>query len=293
MNSAALERFVDHLWVEFGLSRNTQVAYRADLESLAGHLRARDISLEAAAEADLMDFLARAARQSNRTAARRLSTLRRFYRYLQREGLRGDDPTLRLTGLPMRRALPHSLAERDVEALLSAPGCATALRRRDGVMLEVLYATGLRVSELVALTLAQVNLVAGVVRVVGKGNKERLVPLGEVAVTALEQYVREVRPVLVKQRQTDALFPSNRGACMTRQAFWQLVVRYAAEAGIHTPISPHTLRHAFATHLLNHGADLRVVQLLLGHADISTTQIYTHLARERLKQLHQAHHPRG
>ena len=291
--SIILERFIDHLWVEFGLSRNTQVAYRADLESLLELLGTRNASLESACEADLMDFLAGAARRSNRTAARRLSTLRRFYRYLQREGLRADNPTLRIAGLSARRSLPHSLAERDVEALLSAPGQATALRQRDGVMLEVLYATGLRVSELVGLTLDQVNVVSGVLRVVGKGNKERLVPLGEVAVAALERYLRDTRPELVKRRHTDALFPSNRGACMTRQAFWQLVVRYAAEAGIRAPISPHTLRHAFATHLLNHGADLRVVQLLLGHADISTTQIYTHLARERLKQLHQAHHPRG
>ena len=292
MKDGVVQRFIDHLWVEFGLSRNTQAAYRTDLEAFAASLPA-GVALTAAAEADLLRFLASIANQSSRTAARRLSTLRRFFRYLQREGVRGDDPSLRVSGPPTRRALPKILSERDVDALLAAPGRATPLRERDAVMLEVLYATGLRVSELVTLTLGQVNLVTGVLRVVGKGDKERLVPLGEVAVAALEQYLSAARPTLLKRGGTDALFPSNRGAAMTRQAFWQLIVRYAGEAGIATRISPHTLRHAFATHLLNHGADLRVVQLLLGHSDISTTQIYTHLARERLKHLHQQHHPRG
>lgn len=292
MSDLLLQRFIDHLWVEFGLSRNTQSAYRTDIEALAISLE-EGTALASASEAQLMEFLAGNCNISSRTAARRLSTLRRFYRYLQREGIRPDDPTLRIPSHSVRRALPHSLSERDVEALLAAPGRATALRERDTAMLEVLYATGLRVSELVSLTLAQVNMVAGVLRVVGKGNKERLVPLGEVAVTVLGRYLEQARPGLIKHRQTDALFPSNRGAAMTRQAFWQLVVRYAAGAGVRGTISPHTLRHAFATHLLNHGADLRVVQLLLGHSDISTTQIYTHLARERLKQLHQDHHPRG
>ena len=287
-----VQRFIDHLWVEFGLSSNTQLAYRADLDALAASLPAEAVPATAT-EADLLQFLADSANRSSRTTARRLSTLRRFYRYLQREGVRPDDPSIRVQAQPTGRALPHSLSERDVENLLAAPGRSSALRERDAVMLEVLYATGLRVSELVALTLAQVNLVAGVLRVIGKGNKERLVPLGEVAVVGLERYLREARPALLKRRQTEALFPSNRGEAMSRQAFWQLVVRYSGEAGIRGRISPHTLRHAFATHLLNHGADLRVVQLLLGHSDISTTQIYTHLARERLKQLHQNHHPRG
>ena len=292
MTTQLVQRFIDHLWVEFGLSGNTQLAYKADLDALATSLPA-DADPAMATEADLLRFLAGSANKSSRTAARRLSTLRRFYRYLQREGVRSDDPSLRVRGPAARRALPHSLSEREVEALLSAPGRDSPLRERDSVMLEVLYATGLRVSELVALTLGQVNLVGGVLRVVGKGNKERLVPLGEVAVVALERYLASARPSLSRRRQTEALFPSNRGEAMTRQAFWQLVVRYASRAGIRGSISPHTLRHAFATHLLNHGADLRVVQLLLGHSDISTTQIYTHLARERLKQLHQNHHPRG
>ena len=292
MSDDLVQRFVDHLWVEFGLSENTQTAYRADLEALATSLPS-SVTPATATEADLLKFLATSANRSGRTAARRLSSLRRFYRYLQREGLREDDPSLRVPRQSVRRALPRSLSERDVEGLLAAPGRGSPLRERDSVMLEVLYATGLRVSELVALRLGQVNLVTGVVRVVGKGNKERLVPLGEVAVAALEHYLAEARPALLKRRQTDALFPSNRGEAMSRQAFWQLVVRYSAEAGIRGDISPHTVRHAFATHLLNHGADLRVVQLLLGHSDISTTQIYTHLARERLKQLHQDHHPRG
>jgi integrase/recombinase XerD len=212
---------------------------------------------------------------------------------LVRERFREDDPSLRLKGPRTGRNLPTTLSEIDVDALLAAPGGDTALARRDATMLEVLYATGLRVSELVGLSWSQVNLVVGVVRIVGKGNKERLVPLGDVARDKLDEYLKFTRLDILHGRVSDALFPTARGAAMTRQTFWHLIKRYALKAGLRSELSPHTLRHAFATHLLNHGADLRVVQLLLGHADISTTQIYTHLARERLKALHEQHHPRG
>lgn len=288
-----LRTFLDHLWLEYGLSANTLAAYGADLRTLDERLKPAGRTLEQATEIDLLEFLGDSARLSARTAARRLASLRRFFSWLVRERMRSEDPTLRLTGPRTGRRLPKSLSEADVEKLLAAPGDATPLARRDSTMLEVLYATGLRVSELVALSWSQVNLVVGVVRVVGKGDKERLVPLGEVARALLEGYVRTARPAILDGRPCEALFPTTRGAAMTRQAFWQLIKRYALKAGLATELSPHTLRHAFATHLLNHGADLRVVQMLLGHADISTTQIYTHLARERLKSLHAAHHPRG
>lgn len=291
--SLLLSRFLDHLWLEYGLSANTLAAYGADLRILHGRTQLAARSLEQATEIDLLEFLSDAAQISARTAARRLASMRRFYAWLVRERIRSDDPTLRLTGPKIGRRLPKSLSESDVEKLLAAPGIETPLAQRDSTMLEVLYATGLRVSELVALCWSQVNLVAGVVRVVGKGDKERLVPLGEVARSQLEAYVRFARPAILNSRPCDSLFPTARGAAMTRQAFWQLIKRYALKAGLPTQLSPHTLRHAFATHLLNHGADLRVVQMLLGHADISTTQIYTHLARERLKSLHAEHHPRG
>ena len=288
-----LASFLDHLWLEYGLSANTLAAYGADLRILEARLKPAGRTLEQATEIDLLEFLGDSARLSARTAARRLASLRRFFAWLVRERVRSEDPTLRLTGPRTGRRLPKSLSETDVEKLLASPGDATPLAQRDSTMLEVLYATGLRVSELVALSWSQVNLVVGVVRVVGKGDKERLVPLGEVARAQLEAYVRTARPSLLNGRPCEALFPTARGAAMTRQAFWQLIKRYALKAGLATELSPHTLRHAFATHLLNHGADLRVVQMLLGHADISTTQIYTHLARERLKSLHAAHHPRG
>lgn len=288
-----LMRFLDHLWVEHGLSPNTVQAYGADLRLVTGVLAALGVPLAQATEADLLAYLAGSSRQSGRSTARRLSCLRGYYAYLVRERIRLDDPTLRLKNPRISRHLPRSLSERDVDLLLSAPAATTALGVRDGVMLEVLYATGLRVSELVALTHAQVNRVAGVVRVIGKGDKERLVPLGEVARDRLEQYLQAARAEILKGKICESLFPTSRGGAMTRQAFWWLVKKYARKAGIAADLSPHTLRHAFATHLLNHGADLRVVQLLLGHADISTTQIYTHLAQDRLKQLHELHHPRG
>jgi len=286
-----IERFVDALWLEEGLSRNTLDAYRCDLEQLAAWLGA---SPQSASRERLQDYLddcvARGARP--RTTARLLSSLRRFFRYLLRERLIEVDPTALLESPKLGRPLPKSLSEEQVERLLAAPDASKPLGLRDRAMLETLYATGLRVSELVALTVSQINLQAGIIKVIGKGNKERLVPLGEEAIAWQQRFLSEARPSLCKTA-TDALFPTARAAPMTRQAFWQLIRRYARLAGIESRLSPHTLRHAFATHLLNHGADLRVVQMLLGHADLSTTQIYTQVARERLKQLHRQHHPRG
>jgi len=285
----ALDAFCDALWLEDGLAQNTIAAYRADLEQLETFLGG---DLLAADEASVFAFLAAKQGRSS-SAARRVSSLKRFYQYCVREGLVRADPTLKLD--PPKRAprFPKSLSEHDIEALLASPDTATAMGMRDRAMLETLYATGLRVSELVALKLHAANLQAGVARVLGKGAKERLVPLGEEAVHWIERYLNEVRPALKGRREPDALFITARGAGMTRQAFWHLVRRYGARAIPGKRLSPHVLRHAFATHLINHGADLRVVQMLLGHADISTTQIYTHVARERLKQLHAKHHPRG
>jgi integrase/recombinase XerD len=280
-DGALVDAFCDALWLEDGLSRNTIAAYRADLESLSAFMRK---PLAKAGEADLFAFFgAKGGRASS--ASRRVSSLKRFYRYCVRERKVAADPTLRLD--PPKRAprFPKTLSEADVEALLGAPDVATPLGLRDRAMLETLYATGLRVSELVALKRFEVNLDAGVVRVMGKGSKERLVPLGEEAVDWISKYLAT--------HSANALFVTSRGGPMTRQAFWHLLRRYGARAIPGKRLSPHILRHAFATHLINHGADLRVVQMLLGHADISTTQIYTHVARERLKQLHAKHHPRG
>ena len=268
-------------------------AYRGDLTTLCAFLAKRNLNLNTAGEADLFDFLGQADQLSARTKARRLSSMRRYYQYQLRESVLSADPTVRLSAPRLGRSLPKTLSEADVEALLAAPDVASILGLRDRAMLELLYATGLRVSELVTLELGQVNTRQGVVRVTGKGAKERLVPLGEQALDCLQCYVGEARRDLCRGRPSNALFPTQRGAAMTRQAFWYLVRRYAHKAGIQTALSPHTLRHAFATHLLNHGADLRVVQMLLGHSDISTTQIYTYVAAERLKALHAQHHPRG
>lgn len=279
--------------MERGVSDNTLSAYRSDLRSFAIWMEKHGNTLLTAEDGDLRSYLASFNKQSVRTLARRLSSLRRLYSYLVREGLMTHDPSARVESPRLGRPLPKSLTETDVEALLEAPDITTSLGLRDRTMLEVLYATGLRVSELIAMTSLQVNLRQGVIRVVGKGNKERLVPLGEEAISWLQKYLSEARPDLVNQRSVNALFPTQRGSAMTRQAFWHLVKRYARQAGISKPLSPHVLRHAFATHLLNNGADLRVVQMLLGHSDISTTQIYTHIARERLKNLHAVHHPRG
>ncbi|HET7364028.1 MAG TPA: site-specific tyrosine recombinase XerD [Burkholderiales bacterium] len=289
----ALDAFCDALWLEDGLAQNTIDAYRADLEQLEAFLGG---DLLAADEARVFAFLA--AKQGRASsAARRVSSLKRFYQYCVRERLMRADPTLKLDPPKRVPRFPKSLSEHDVEALLAAPEAKTPLGVRDRAMLETLYATGLRVSELVALKLHAVNLQAGVARVLGKGSKERLVPLGEEAVHWIERYLDEARAALKgrreRKRETEALFITARGGGMTRQAFWHLIRRYGARAIPGKRLSPHVLRHAFATHLINHGADLRVVQMLLGHADISTTQIYTHVARERLKQLHARHHPRG
>ena len=296
MSDVLIDRFCDHLWLEDGLANLTLAAYRRDLKTFSSWLeKERARGLDAAVAGDLEAYLAwRFARRTQpRSAARYTSALKRFYRYLLRERLIAADPTLNLDSPKLPRALPKTLTEADVERLLDSAAPDTPLGLRDRAMLETLYATGLRVSELVGLKLAAVNLGDGVLRVTGKGNKDRLVPLGEEAVLWLRRYLSEARPLLQGKQPGDAMFITARGGGMTRQAFWYLIKRRARLAGITRPLSPHTLRHAFATHLLNHGADLRVVQMLLGHSDISTTQIYTHVARERLKQLHAQHHPRG
>jgi len=283
LNEDLLDRFCDALWLEDGLSKNTISSYRADLSQFASFFKG---DLKTAEESDLFSFLAsRKGRASS--AARRVSTLKRFYQYCLRERLVAADPSLKLDPPKRVPRFPKTLSEADVEGLLAAPDTGSALGLRDRAMLETLYATGLRVSELVALKIFEVNLDAGVVRVMGKGSKERLVPLGEEAVEWISRYLKE------RKGAADALFITSRGGGMTRQAFWHLIRRYGARAIPGKKLSPHVLRHAFATHLINHGADLRVVQMLLGHADISTTQIYTHVARERLKRLHAKHHPRG
>jgi integrase/recombinase XerD len=295
VDNAVIDRFIDALMLEEGLSANTLDSYRRDLTGFATWLTAKRRRLLGAPPETLSEYLA--ARTASgvraRTSARLLSSLKRFYGYAVREELIKRDPTALLESPKIGRALPKTLSEAQVESLLDAPAATSTLGLRDRAMLEVLYATGLRVSELVGLKLNQLGLTQGLVRVIGKGNKERLVPLGEEAVAWLQRYLRDARPELVKRRATDAVFPTARGAAMTRQAFWHNLKRYAQIAGVRVALSPHTLRHAFATHLLNHGADLRVVQMLLGHADLSTTQIYTHVAKARLKQLHAQHHPRG
>ncbi len=289
---AIIDRFVDALWLEDGLAANSLAAYRRDLQQLATYLDG--CCLLSASELDLQQFFSStfaASRAS--TANRRLATLRRFYRWALREGVIQEDPTLRLAGAKAPPRFPKALTEAQVEELLAAPATDTDLGLRDRAMLEVLYATGLRVSELVGLTLAEVSLTDGLVRVIGKGSKERVVPMGEEARAWVDRYAKRARPALLRGRIAEAMFVTQRGSAMTRQMFWKLIRRYAVVADIRAPLSPHGLRHAFATHLLNHGADLRVVQMLLGHADISTTQIYTHVARERLQALHSRHHPRG
>ena len=292
-----VERFCDGLWLADGLARNTLESYRRDMTQFAAWLAAQGAEgLLAAGPEHLHRHLAwrvRETKASPRTTGRLVSVLRRFYRFALQEGLRRDDPCADIEAPKLPRSLPKSLSEAQVESLLAAPDTQTDLGLRDKAMLETLYASGLRVSELVGLKVQQVSLDMGVVRVLGKGAKERLTPLGEEALDWIRRYQGEARLAILDGRRSDALFVTVRGAAMTRQAFWGLVKRYAARAAIPTSISPHTLRHAFATHLINHGADLRVVQMLLGHADISTTQIYTHVARERLKKIHAKHHPRG
>jgi integrase/recombinase XerD len=290
----ALDRFIDHLWLEDGLSKNTLVSYRLDITGFADWLEKQSISLMQANEADIQHYLAaRFPTSKPRSISRLIASLRRFYRHALREGTITVDPTLQIEAPKLPRSLPKSLNEDEVEALLNAPDITQPIGLRDRAMLELLYACGLRVSELVGLRVTEVSLQEGVIRVTGKGSKTRLVPMGEEAVEWLARYLKDARPVILQKRLCDSMFVTQRGEAMTRQAFWYLIKRYALQAGISKHLSPHVLRHAFATHLLNHGADLRVVQMLLGHADISTTQIYTHVARERLKQLHAVHHPRG
>ena len=290
-----LRQFIDSLWLERGLSPHTRNAYLTDLRGFALWLAGRGSSLRQAGREAILDHLGWRLQQGYeaRSTARLLSALRTFYRYLLRERLIDEDPTLQVELPQLGKPLPKSLSEAEVEALLAAPDIAEPLGLRDRAMLEVLYACGLRVSELVALSLEQINLRQGVLRVMGKGSKERLVPFGEEALIWLQRYQAEARGLLLAGRPSSVLFPSQRGEQMTRQTFWHRIKLHARHAGILKPLSPHTLRHAFATHLLNHGADLRVVQLLLGHSDLSTTQIYTHEAKARLQALHAAHHPRG
>ena len=291
----AVDRFLDAIWAERGLSNNTLRAYRTDLSALSAHLIVRKVKLVNATRADIFEYIALRVDDGAkpRSTARQLSSFRRFFRYLLLERAITDDPTFQIDSPKIGRSLPQSLTEGDVELLLAAPDVSQRLGHRDRTMLEVLYATGVRVSELINLRVSQINLNQGVLRVVGKGDRERLTPLGDEAQDWIKDFIVGPRAEILQERQTAYLFPTRRGKQMSRQAFWYLIKRYTQKAGITKPLSPHTLRHAFATHLLNNGADLRVVQLLLGHSDISTTQIYTHVARERMKELHARHHPRG
>ena len=296
INAELLDEFSDSLWLEDGLSRNTLASYCNDLRQFGVWLeKSSSLNLIEARHSDLLEFLAYkvSIKVKANTTSRELSSLKRFYRFLLRQGKIQADPSLNISAPKLPRNLPHNLTEKDVEVLLRTPDVKQSIGLRDRTMLEVLYASGLRVSELVNLKVSQVSLSTGVVRVMGKGGKERLAPLGEEALNWIDAYMAEARLKLLGEKVSEALFVTARGSAMTRQAFWHLIRRHASQAGISKPLSPHTLRHAFATHLLNHGADLRVVQLLLGHSDISTTQIYTHVASARLKQLHVKHHPRG
>ncbi|WP_321879384.1 site-specific tyrosine recombinase XerD [Paraburkholderia bannensis] len=289
-----IDTFCDAMWLEHNLSRNTLDAYRRDLRLFAEWLaRAREHGLDTVQEDDLIAYSARRKDDKSTSANRRLSVFRRYYGWGLREQRVSADPTVRIRSAKQAPRFPTTLTEAQVEALLGAPDVATPLGLRDRTMLELMYASGLRVTELVTLKTVEVGLNEGVVRVLGKGSKERLIPFGEEASAWITRYLRESRPALLGARTSDALFVTARAEGMTRQQFWHIIKRHALHAGVHAPLSPHTLRHAFATHLLNHGADLRVVQLLLGHSDISTTQIYTHVARERLRLLHAKHHPRG
>jgi integrase/recombinase XerD len=294
-NIQLIDQFLDAVWLESGLSANTLTAYRTDLKKISDWLEKRKQSLDKASKPELLDYLAHTVRSgiSARSSARQLSSLRRFYRYLAREGIAESDPTSDLESPVIGKTLPKTLSESSVEQLLAAPAENTALGIRDRAMLETIYASGLRVSELVNLALSELDSTAGLVRVTGKGGRERIVPLGEEALAHLGQYLNDARPELLRGRVSEAVFVTRRGGPMSRQAFWQLIKRYATVAGVDEALSPHSLRHAFATHLLNHGADLRSVQMLLGHSNLSTTQIYTHVARARLQSLHAEHHPRG
>ena len=289
-----IDAFIDSVWLEDGLSALTLAAYRRDLNALALWLHTQNTSLSSAVEANLQAYFAHRHMDTKATSAnRRMTVFRRFYRWALRDNRLLVDPTLKLLSAKQPQRLPKSLSEAQVEALLNAPDTDTALGLRDRAMLELLYASGLRVSELVNLPLLSLNMREGVLRITGKGDKERLVPFGEEAGDWMQHYLDTARNELLAKKNSPAVFVTQRGVAMSRVMFWMLIKKYALLADIHVPLSPHTLRHAFATHLLNHGADLRAVQMLLGHADISTTTIYTHVARERLKQLHAQHHPRG
>ena len=295
-DQSLIDTFLDSLWLEKGLSENTLKSYQHDLQVFVDWLFENNQSVAGVSRADINLYLSHRLQKGlkARSTARSLSCLRALYRYMLREKLIENDPTLRVENPKLGRPLPDTLTEMDVERLLAAPDLETPLGLRDRTMLEVLYACGLRVSELTELRLGQINLRQGVIRILGKGSKERLVPMGEEAINWLTRYLADARGELLKDNLgQDVVFPSNRGVAMTRQTFWHRLRKLAASAGIQKKLSPHTLRHAFATHLLNHGADLRVVQLLLGHSDLSTTQIYTHIAQQRMKELHQQHHPRG
>jgi len=293
-DSLELDSFIDHLWLEDGLAKNTLDSYRLDLYAFALWITEQNKQLLTVEQADIQHYLAvKFPLSKPRSISRLIASLRRFYRYLIRENKISLDPTIQIQSPKLPRSLPKSLSEDEVLALLNSPNVDEPIGLRDRAMLELLYACGLRVTELVGVKVTEVSLSDGVVRVTGKGSKTRLVPMGEEAVDWISRYLSEARPAILQKRLCDALFVTNRADEMTRQGFWYLIKRYALLAGITKNMSPHVLRHAFATHLLNHGADLRVVQMLLGHSDISTTQIYTHVARERLKKLHSVHHPRG
>lgn len=294
IDHAQLDTFLDYLWLEDGLSKNTLESYRADLSQFCAWLPTQHSDLLQASHADIQQYLAvKFPQRRPRSISRLIASLRRFYRYALQVNLIKVDPTLQIESPKLSRSLPESLSEQEVEQLLNAPNTLDSIGLRDRAMLELLYASGLRVSELVEVKVNEVSTQDGVVRIIGKGAKTRLIPMGQDAADWIDQYLKQARPQILQKRPCDALFVTKRTHAMTRQAFWYLIKRYALQAGIAKHISPHVLRHAFATHLLNHGADLRVVQMLLGHSDISTTQIYTHVARERLKQLHSEHHPRG
>ncbi len=289
------DEFLDNLWLEDGLSKNTLNSYRFDLDLFSSWIEKKlEKNFLEISQSDIQEYLAfKFPTSKSRSISRLLATLRRFYKYLLRENKISIDPTLEIQSPKIPKSLPKSLSEEDIESLLSAPNLETSSGLRDKAMLELLYACGLRVSELVNILLTELSLTEGVVRITGKGNKTRLVPMGEEAVDWIKKYINESRKNILKKQSSKYLFITIRGKAMTRQAFWYLVKRYSILVKINKPLSPHILRHAFATHLINHGADLRVVQMLLGHSDISTTQIYTHVARERLKNLHESHHPRG
>jgi integrase/recombinase XerD len=294
-NQQLINEFLDSLWLEKGLSKHSRESYGRDLQQFSDWLESESKTLLAVESSDVQIYLAKRLKQkiSSRSTARFLSCLRGFYRYCLRENLLNQNPVALIDNPKLPAALPKTLSEADVENLLAAPDTEDPIGLRDKTMLELLYACGLRVTELVELTVPQINLRQNVIRVMGKGSKERLIPMGDEAAVWLDRYLRESRPILLNHQPNDILFPSNRAQVMTRQTFWHRIKHWAAVAAIQKPLSPHTLRHAFATHLLNHGADLRVVQLLLGHSDLSTTQIYTHVARARMKEQHAAHHPRG